>query len=311
MALVETHVEASPQRCFEVLSDPRSYEYWVVGSRRIHAADPGWPAVGTRFEHSAGVAPLKTDDHTEVEAAEPDRHLRLRARARPFGTAFVDLKLREEGSGTRLTLEEGPADRLSQLAYSRLLDRLVRRRNETSVARLRELAEGEAAIPSHELPPRREPDMSPAGVAARTAAGFGAGFLAGIAGGVAMSASTVAEMRLTGREPSKVPVQALERLFSIRVRGKAGEQRLTTASHFLVAGLTGGIWGSIAKHTPGGRYSTPLLFTAAALPDVAVVPALGLAPPLWRWSAADLGRTGLHHAVYAATAGPAFKALGG
>ena len=37
----------SPSRVFEVLADPRSYAYWVVGAHKIRDADDGWPAVGT------------------------------------------------------------------------------------------------------------------------------------------------------------------------------------------------------------------------------------------------------------------------
>jgi uncharacterized protein YndB with AHSA1/START domain len=156
MATVESHFETSPQRCFEVLSDPRSYEYWVVGSREVRKADPSWPAAGTKFDHTAGVLPLKTMDHTVVEAVEPERMLRLRARARPFGTAMVTLTLSEEGTGTRVKLDEVPADRLSKLFYNPLLDRLVHFRNEISIKRLKRLAEGTHPIPSHPLPARSE-----------------------------------------------------------------------------------------------------------------------------------------------------------
>jgi hypothetical protein len=37
-------------------------------------------------------------------------------------------------------------------------------------------------------------------------------------------------------------------------------------------------------------------------PEVVVTPALGAAPPPWRWSRPDMARSLLHHGVYAATA---------
>ena len=54
MARNDIHVEAPPERVFEVLSDPESYGHWVVGSREIRGADPGFPGLGTKFDHSVG-----------------------------------------------------------------------------------------------------------------------------------------------------------------------------------------------------------------------------------------------------------------
>src|SRR4028118_964875 len=65
----------------------------VVGSKRIRAADPSWPEPGSRFHHTVGVGPLSLDDHTESLEAHPPTLLRMRAKARPFGTAQVRLGL--------------------------------------------------------------------------------------------------------------------------------------------------------------------------------------------------------------------------
>jgi len=309
MAVVETHVDAPPERCFEVLSDPRSYAYWVVGSREIRAADPDWPAEGSKFHHTfeGGI-----EDHTVVEEVEPNRRLRMRARARPFGTAFVTVTMRPENGGSVVQLEEEPADRLTRLLFNPVADRLLHTRNEGSVIRLKELAEGTVPIPPGDL--RRGPVESPIETGKPSAssdpvAGFGRGFLAGLVGGVAMSASTIAEMRLTGREPSKVPAQAIERIFAIRKLGKTGERRLTTAAHFAVSGLTGGVWGAIAAGGLSRSLRAPALYGIAAAPDAAVVPAMGLAPAPWRWTAADVARTVGHHAVYTAVTHAAFSRL--
>jgi uncharacterized protein YndB with AHSA1/START domain len=297
MAVVETHVEAPPERCFEVLSDPRSYAYWVVGSRQIRAADPDWPAPGSKFHHTVAGG---VEDHTVVEEVEPNRRLRLRARARPFGTAFVTVTMDRRGDGSLLRLEEEPADRLTRLVFNPVLDRLLHSRNEESVTRLKALAEGTAPIPEEGGGDEK---------ATGPAAGFGRGCLAGIVGGVAMSASTIAEMRLSGRAPSRVPVEAAERLLAIRARGERGERGVTTTAHFLVSGLTGGIWGAVASSGLPRGLRIPLLFALAATPDAAAVPAAGLAPPPWRWSPADVARSVGHHAVFAAVTGAVFSRL--
>ena len=59
MARNQRDIDAPPERVFAVLADPRCYPEWVVGSKEIRAADPGFPAPGTRFHHTVGVGPLR------------------------------------------------------------------------------------------------------------------------------------------------------------------------------------------------------------------------------------------------------------
>ena len=141
MAVTETHIAASPENVFAVLSDPGSYGYWVVGSERVRDADPDWPAPGTRFHHSVGFGPFTIDDHTECREVDEPRMIELRAKARPLGTATVRLELEPEGSGTRVRMREDPGDLLTALVFNPLTHLLVRGRNEESLRRLAELAE--------------------------------------------------------------------------------------------------------------------------------------------------------------------------
>jgi hypothetical protein len=127
---------------FDVLSDPDSYGEWVVGSRYIRDADPDWPAVGSRFHHTVGLAgPLSVSDHTCVEGVERPTFLQLRARARPIGTALVTLELERSDGGTHVTMVEDPADTFSALVFNPLVHLLTRRRNEESLRRLERLAQ--------------------------------------------------------------------------------------------------------------------------------------------------------------------------
>ena len=43
-------------------------------------------------------------------------------------------------------------------------------------------------------------------------------------------------------------------------------------------------------------------FGAPSLPDFVVVPALGVSDPPWRWGAAEVAISALHHVAYAAGA---------
>lgn len=142
MARNEAWTPATPERVFEILSDPAYYGYWVAGSREIRGADPGFPGLGTKFHHTVGFWPLKSKDHTRVEAVRPPHHIKLRAKARPFGTACVTLDLRQERGGTHITMIEDPGDKFTALLFNPAMHMLVRMRNERSLKKLCELAEG-------------------------------------------------------------------------------------------------------------------------------------------------------------------------
>ena len=141
MAVNEIHIDTPPERVFAVLADWRSYGDWVVGSRFIRGADPGFPAAGTRFHHQVGVGPLRLNDHTKVMEVEQPRKLILKAKARPLGTAIVDMTLEAHNGGTRVVMREDPGDTLSAFVFNPLTHLLVRGRNEESLDRLKRLAE--------------------------------------------------------------------------------------------------------------------------------------------------------------------------
>jgi carbon monoxide dehydrogenase subunit G len=154
MAHNEIGVDATPDAVFDVLSDPRSFARWVVGSRKIRGADPEWPAAGTSFDHSVGVGPFTLADSTSVKQSERPQLLKLLVRARPFTRAVVTLQMRPDAAGTRVEMDERPADCRSRIFFNALTEPLVRLRNAESLRRLKALAEGSEPIPQAELPPR-------------------------------------------------------------------------------------------------------------------------------------------------------------
>mgnify|MGYP001045175109 FL=1 len=141
MARNETHIDAPPERVFAVLTDPDAYGYWVVGSKEIRGADPDWPQPGSQFHHTVGFGPFTVQDATRVELYEPPRRLRLRAKARPLGTARVTMELKPADGGTDVTMIEDPADPLTAIVFNPLTHLLVRGRNVESLRRLKQLAE--------------------------------------------------------------------------------------------------------------------------------------------------------------------------
>jgi len=125
---------------WDALADPGGYGYWVVGSKAIRDADPGWPTVGTRFHHTIGVGPLRVADHTESLQAEPARLLRMRAKGRPLGTAQVTMELTPRDGGTLVRMTENPDGVSGLLALNPLVHLLTKARNAESLMRLEELA---------------------------------------------------------------------------------------------------------------------------------------------------------------------------
>ncbi|HEV2059237.1 MAG TPA: SRPBCC family protein [Solirubrobacteraceae bacterium] len=142
MATNERFMAVPPAAVWDVLADAGTYGDWVVGSKRVRAADPAWPAPGSRFHHTLGVGPLSLDDHTESLEADPPSLLRLRAKARPLGTAQVTLELAPTGGGTFVRMTETPDGLASVLGINPLVHLLTMARNGASLRRLEKLVKG-------------------------------------------------------------------------------------------------------------------------------------------------------------------------
>jgi uncharacterized protein YndB with AHSA1/START domain len=140
MATNERFMPVPPEAVWDALADAGGYAYWVVGSREIRDADEHWPQPGSRFHHTVGAGPLSLKDHTESLQAHPPHLLRLRAKARPLGTAQVKLTMTPEDGGTRVQMTENPDGLSAWLSLNPLSQVLVKARNAESLMRLEELA---------------------------------------------------------------------------------------------------------------------------------------------------------------------------
>lgn len=143
MARNRVHIHATPEQVFAILSDPENYPKWVVGAAGIRDQDGEFPAVGSRFHHKVGSWPVGVKDHTEVLEVEAPHRLVLKAKARPLGTATIELDLRESADGTEVRMEEVPGDRLTSLFVGNpVADTALRLRNAEALSRLKRLVEG-------------------------------------------------------------------------------------------------------------------------------------------------------------------------
>lgn len=143
MARNRVHIDATPEEVFAVLSDPHRYPDWVVGAAGIRDEDPAFPAVGSRFHHKVGSWPVGVKDYTEVTEVEPPQRIVLKAKARPLGTATIEIDLHQSAGGTEVEMEEVPGDRLTSLFVGNpVADTALRVRNAEALTRLKRLVEG-------------------------------------------------------------------------------------------------------------------------------------------------------------------------
>lgn len=130
----------TPAKVWDVLADPGSYGYWVLGSKEIRDAEPGWPAADSKFRHTIGVGPLISKDHTVSLESRRPRLLRMRAKGRPFGTATVTMELNPRSGGTLVRMTENLDGVFRPLALNPLVHVATLARNAESLMRLEELA---------------------------------------------------------------------------------------------------------------------------------------------------------------------------
>jgi NAD(P)-dependent dehydrogenase (short-subunit alcohol dehydrogenase family)/uncharacterized protein YndB with AHSA1/START domain len=142
------HVDASPERVAQVLAEPQHYPRWVVGAESFRGSDDSFPAPGSRFHHSVALGPWSVKDYTEVLESELPSRIVLEAKARPLGTARVELSLAAALGGTEVTMEETPAGRISSLlAGNPVVEVAVRLRNAEALTRLKRIVEATPSPP--------------------------------------------------------------------------------------------------------------------------------------------------------------------
>ena len=146
----------------------------------------------------------------------------------------------------------------------------------------------------------------------------GKGLLAGFAGAVAMTIASTIEMKLRRRPASSTPADAAGKVLGVQPRDEAGKRRFGTLVHYAY----GSAWG-LGRAALGAALCTssrlrrrsalvePIAFFAAVWgAALAMLPALGVAKPFWRWGAKEVAIDALHHSVYAAATDGAYRLLG-
>jgi uncharacterized protein YndB with AHSA1/START domain len=134
-------VAASPERVFEVLSDPFAYGDWVVGTRAILGVDGPWPEAGASLRYELGLGPLRMRDRTFAIAVQAPHRLELLAKAGPFPDVTITFEVRAAEAGAHVTLQEHAANPWLRAAAGPLGDLAILLRNRVALHRLKRLSE--------------------------------------------------------------------------------------------------------------------------------------------------------------------------
>jgi uncharacterized protein YndB with AHSA1/START domain len=141
MSVNEIHIEATPERVFEVLADASSYEDWVVGASDIRDVQGAWPQEGATFHHTQFVPRVGLKDTTSVLEERRPGYICLCVRARPLVVGKVEMKMEARNGGTRTEMVETPVGGLLGKIHNPLFDVGLKLRNAESLRRLKKLAE--------------------------------------------------------------------------------------------------------------------------------------------------------------------------
>ncbi len=141
------------------------------------------------------------------------------------------------------------------------------------------------------------------------AAAVGRGLFAGAAGTVAMTASSTIEAKLRERGSSSAPADAAGKVLGVQPRDDAGAARFGTVVHWAYGTSWGAVRGLLHAIGMDGATATAAHFAAVWGSELAMLPALDVAPPPWESEPKEIAIDAFHHAVYAAATGLAFEFL--
>jgi hypothetical protein len=141
------------------------------------------------------------------------------------------------------------------------------------------------------------------------AAAVGKGLFAGAAGTAAMTLSSTIEMRLRRRPASSAPADAAAKVLAVEPKGEKEEARFSTLVHWGYGTSWGVARGLLGAAGFRGVQAAAAHFGAVWGSEQIILPALGVAPPLWEWGAEEVAIDTFHHLVYASATSLAYTLL--
>jgi len=141
------------------------------------------------------------------------------------------------------------------------------------------------------------------------AAAVGRGVFSGLAGTAVMTAfQKGVEMPLTGRGDSYAPLNLVQRISSVRPRGRRQKKRLNDVAHFSLGVMWGSAYGIAAHRGLRGPRAVGAVFAVVYTGDVLLNTALGLYKPR-EWSLTDTTIDVVDKLVQAAATGALYDTV--
>lgn len=138
---------------------------------------------------------------------------------------------------------------------------------------------------------------------------IGVGIVAGLVGTVAITLSQLIEMKITKREPSTAPAEAVSKVLDVQPASEEAKQKVSQEVHWAYGTSWGIVRGLVSLTGLKGWPATIAHFAAIWGTSMVMMPALKLAPPVTEEDPKTIAIDGVHHAVYAVATGLIFDAI--
>jgi hypothetical protein len=145
----------------------------------------------------------------------------------------------------------------------------------------------------------------------RLGTAIGAGLIAGLAGTAAITISQLIEMKITGRQPSTVPADAVAKTLDVKATDEGQKPKVAQEVHWAYGTGLGITRGLLALSGLKSWPATLVHFSAVWGGSMILLPALELAPAVREQKPKSILIDGLHHAVYALVTGFVYDAITG
>ena len=141
------------------------------------------------------------------------------------------------------------------------------------------------------------------------AASVGKGLFAGVAGTAAMTVSSTLEMKLSGRAGSLVPGQTAEKVLRVEPVDDEAEAYFSNLVHWGYGTAWGTMRGLLAAAGLSGPKATAVHLALVWGSEQVILPALDVAPPVFKSGVQATAVDLWHHFVYASATGLAYSWL--
>ena len=138
---------------------------------------------------------------------------------------------------------------------------------------------------------------------------IGVGLIAGLAGTLAITISQMIEMKITGREASNTPANAVREALDIKPVTEGKSKEVSNKVHWVYGINLGVIRGALSLAGMKGWAATAVHWATIWSAEMIMLPALKVAPPATKEKPKAVVIDGFHHLVYAVAAGMVFDEI--